>query len=153
MLPFSSHVMVGTGFPVALHSSETWLPYATLFSLGTCRIRAGAENQNVNLHVNIIIGPFSDLTPSEIFGVSEPRFYIKLLGKSFQRRTLNLNGGGFWKCRTKAIPGHTAILAGVLLLDVVDLQGTIVENSHTVTDLQETEEFVGISVRSEWLLL
>ncbi len=36
--------MVGIGFPVALHSREIWLPYATLFSLGTRRIRAGAEH-------------------------------------------------------------------------------------------------------------
>ncbi|TNN78930.1 hypothetical protein EYF80_010856 [Liparis tanakae] len=38
------HVMVGMGFPVALHSRETWLPYSTRFSLGTLRIRAGAEH-------------------------------------------------------------------------------------------------------------
>jgi len=44
VFPFSSQVMVGVGFPVALHSRETWLPYSTRFSLGTRRIRAGAEH-------------------------------------------------------------------------------------------------------------
>ena len=42
--PFSSQVMVGIGFPVALHSREIWLLYTTLLSLGTRRIRAGAGN-------------------------------------------------------------------------------------------------------------
>lgn len=43
VFPFSSQVMVGTGFPVALHCRETRLPLATFLSLGTCRIRAGTE--------------------------------------------------------------------------------------------------------------
>lgn len=43
VFPFSSQVIEGTGFPVALHSKATSLPICTFLSLGTLSILAGAK--------------------------------------------------------------------------------------------------------------
>lgn len=43
VFPFSSQVIKGTGFPVALHSKATSVPICTFLSLGTLSILAGAE--------------------------------------------------------------------------------------------------------------
>lgn len=42
VFPFSSQVIEGTGFPVALHSKATSVPICTFLSLGTLIIFAGA---------------------------------------------------------------------------------------------------------------
>lgn len=46
VFPFSSQVIEGTGFPVALHSKTTSVPICTFLSLGTLSILAGAEDIN-----------------------------------------------------------------------------------------------------------
>lgn len=42
VFPFSSQVIEGTGFPVALHSKDTSVPICTFLSLGILSILAGA---------------------------------------------------------------------------------------------------------------
>lgn len=50
-------------------------------------------------------------------------------------RTLHLYGDRLGKGQTEAVPGHAAILACILSLYVVDLQGTVVQNRNPISDL------------------
>lgn len=132
--------MVGIGFPVALQSREIWLPYATLFSFGTRRIRAGAKYKH-KPHTDTRVKTHCMYGYAAIKKIT-CHFSQQSIenGNDIKTHTLHFYSDGLRKGQAEAVPGHAAVLARVLLLYVVNLQRTVVEDGDTVSDLREARD-------------